>query len=81
MPDLFGRRFIRASLMWPGFRRGAGDVDGAVARLLWPTAQPQHYGIDACCGGGKRLGEVATRHAHDLDALLANLRTAAERGS
>ncbi|HET7234032.1 MAG TPA: DUF542 domain-containing protein [Longimicrobium sp.] len=40
----------------------------------------QHYGIDACCGGGKPLGEVATRHAHDLDALLADLRTAAERG-
>jgi regulator of cell morphogenesis and NO signaling len=40
----------------------------------------QHYGIDACCGGAKPLAEVATRHGHDLDALLADLRTAAARG-
>jgi len=40
----------------------------------------QHYGIDACCGGAKPLAEVATRHGHDLSALLADLRTAAERG-
>ena len=40
----------------------------------------QHYRIDACCGGGKPLAEVAARHGHDLDALLADLRTAAERG-
>lgn len=40
----------------------------------------QHHGIDACCGGGKPVSEVAARHGHDLDALLADLRTAAERG-
>ena len=40
----------------------------------------QHYGIDACCGGARPLSEVATRHGHDLDALLADLRTAAAHG-
>ncbi|HEX9939896.1 MAG TPA: DUF542 domain-containing protein [Longimicrobium sp.] len=40
----------------------------------------QRYGIDACCGGARPLAEVATRHGHDLDALLADLRTAAARG-
>ncbi|HET7461816.1 MAG TPA: DUF542 domain-containing protein [Longimicrobium sp.] len=40
----------------------------------------QHYGVDACCGGGKPLEEVAARHGHDLDGLLADLRAAAARG-
>ena len=36
------------------------------------------WGIDACCGGAKPMAEVAERHGLDLDALLAELREAAE---
>jgi regulator of cell morphogenesis and NO signaling len=36
------------------------------------------WGIDSCCGGAKPLAFVAERHGLDLDALLADLRKAAE---
>jgi regulator of cell morphogenesis and NO signaling len=33
-------------------------------------------GIDACCGGGLRLEEVARKHRFDFIALLAELERA-----
>jgi iron-sulfur cluster repair protein YtfE (RIC family) len=34
------------------------------------------HGLDTCCGGAHSLREVATLHALDLEALLAELREA-----
>jgi iron-sulfur cluster repair protein YtfE (RIC family) len=35
------------------------------------------HGIDSCCGGAAPLDEAARRHAVDLDALMAELASAA----
>jgi iron-sulfur cluster repair protein YtfE (RIC family) len=45
----------------------------------YPATLPvfQEAGIDACCGGGRRIGDVATRHRIDLAALLEQLNQAA----
>jgi iron-sulfur cluster repair protein YtfE (RIC family) len=32
------------------------------------------WGIDSCCGGAKRLEEVAKAHKFDLEKLLQDLR-------
>jgi iron-sulfur cluster repair protein YtfE (RIC family) len=34
------------------------------------------YGVDSCCGGQKRLSEVAVAHGFSLAQLLADLKAA-----
>jgi len=34
------------------------------------------YGIDSCCGGGKSLADVTSRHEIDLSAILSALEAA-----
>jgi regulator of cell morphogenesis and NO signaling len=52
-------------------------VNAVVARYPATIRAFTAFGIDACCGGGKTLREVATRHGIALDQLLSAVTEAA----
>ena len=54
----------------------AMTVNAIVARYPETVSVFADFGIDACCGGARTLGDVASRHHLDIQALTAALRAA-----
>lgn len=53
---------------------GSWTVNDAIREYPATVAVFDRFGIDSCCGGAKRLDDVASRHAIDLEALLQAIR-------
>lgn len=61
-------------------KKVSGDmvINDVVMRYPWTLPVFYRLGVDSCCGGARTIAAMAQEHGYDLDAVIAELKKAAE---
>lgn len=53
-------------------------INDVVQNYPWTLPVFHRLGVDSCCGGARTIADMAQEHGYDLDAIIAELKVAAE---